>query len=55
VAWFDEEEWEIWSGAITTWLKERKEQGDTAPEHKLKDIDHGWTGWWHRWEKYKGT
>jgi transcriptional regulator with XRE-family HTH domain len=54
-AWFDEREWEIWSGAITAWLKEQREQGDPAPEHTLDDVKYGWTGWWKRWDKYKGT
>ncbi len=55
VAWFDKEEWEIWSGAITAWLKEQKEGGDPAPEHSLADIEHGWSGWSEKWDKYKGT
>ena len=54
-SWFDEREWEIWSGAITAWLKEQREQGDPAPEHTLDDVEYGWTGWWKRWDKYKGT
>lgn len=54
-AWFDKKEWEIWSGAITAWLKEQREQGDPAPEHTLDDIGYGWRGWWKRWDRYKGT
>jgi transcriptional regulator with XRE-family HTH domain len=54
-AWFDKGEWEIWSGAITAWLKEQREQGDPAPEHTLDDIRYGWRGWWKRWDRYKGT
>ncbi len=53
-AWFDESEWEIWSGAITAWLEEERKKGDPAPEHTLDDIQYGWRGWWKRWEKYKG-
>jgi len=51
VAWFDKEKWEIWSGAITAWLKEQKAGGDPAPEHSLADIAHGWSGWSERWDK----
>jgi transcriptional regulator with XRE-family HTH domain len=54
-SWFDKREWEIWSGAITAWLKEERENGDPGPEHTLKDVYDGWTGWWKRWDKYKGT
>jgi transcriptional regulator with XRE-family HTH domain len=54
-AWFDKREWEVWSGAITAWLQEQRENGDPAPSPSLSDIDDGWTGWWKRWEKYKGT
>lgn len=54
-AWFDKREWELWSGAITAWLQEGRENGDPAPEHTLSAIEDGWTGWWERWEKYKGT
>jgi transcriptional regulator with XRE-family HTH domain len=54
-AWFDKRDWELWSGAITAWLQEQRENGDPAPSHMLSDIDDGWTGWWKRWNKYKGT
>jgi len=54
-AWFDENGWEIWSGAITAWLEEERKKGDPAPEHTLDDIQRGWRGWWKRWDKYKGT
>jgi len=55
VAWFEKKQWEIWSGAITAWLKEQKEGGDPAPEHTLADIEHGWLGWSEKWDKYRGT
>jgi len=55
VAWFEHKEWEIWSGAITAWLKEQKEGGDPAPEHTLEDIKHDRLGWSEKWDKYKGT
>ena len=53
-AWFDKREWKVWSGAITMWLKEQRENGDPAPENTLDDVKYGWTGWWKRWDTYKG-
>jgi len=53
VAWFPKKVWEISSEAITAWLREQKEGGDPAPEHKLSDVYAGWRGWSERWDKYK--
>ncbi len=54
--WFGREKnWELWSGAITAWLKEERENGDPAPSHDLGDVGHGWVGWSERWDKYRGT
>lgn len=53
VAWFPKKVWEISSEAITAWLREQKEGGDPAPEHKLSDVYAGWRGWSERRDNYK--
>ena len=52
---FDDTSWEIWSGAITAWLKEQKEVDFERNEYDHKIYPENWVPWSRRWDRYKGT